>query len=70
MKSNEPSDRLPDLEWDVPTTPEDIRALRENQPTQGQDWWERFQQTVDQLPGVQEALRKRPTFEGCPPFEL
>jgi hypothetical protein len=70
MKSNAPSDPIPDLEWDVPTTPEDVRALRENRPTQGQDWWERFQQTVDQLPGVQEALRKRPTFEGCPPFEL
>ncbi len=70
MKSNAPSDPTPYLEWDVPTTPEDIQALRENRPTQGPDWWERFQQTVDQLPGVQEALRKRPTFKGCPPFEL
>ena len=58
------------FEWNVPTTPEDTRALREHRPRLGEDWLERLQEAVDQLPGVQEALRRRPTFEGCEPFEL
>jgi hypothetical protein len=70
MKSNEPSESLPYLEWDVPMTPEDVQALRDHRPTLSDDRWERLQQAVDQLPGVQDALRKRPTFAGYPPFEL
>ncbi|HEX4959369.1 MAG TPA: hypothetical protein VF173_00925 [Thermoanaerobaculia bacterium] len=69
MKSREPSDPF-DLPWNVPTTSEDIQALRENQPRLGENWWEQLQIAVDQLPGVEEALRKRPTFAGCAPFEL
>ena len=51
-------------------TPEDIQALRENRPRLGKNWWEQLQLAVDQFPGVEEALRKRPTFAGCEPFEL
>ena len=69
MKSSEPSNPF-DLPWDIPTTPEDIQALRENQPRLGENWLEQLQIAVDQLPGVEAALRKRPTFAGCEPFEL
>jgi hypothetical protein len=67
MSLDEPSGLL---DWDVPTTDEDVRALRENRPRLGEDRWERLQEAVDQLPGVQEALRRRRTFEGFEPFEL
>lgn len=69
MRSSEPSDPF-DLPWDVPTTPEDIQALRENRPRLGEDRWEQLQIAVDQFPGVEEARRKRPTFAGCEPFKL
>lgn len=69
MRSSEPFDPF-DLAWNIPTTQEDIQALRENQPRLGENWWEQLQIAVDQLPGVEEALRRRPTFDGCEPFEL
>ena len=69
MKSSEPSDPF-DLAWNVPTTPEDVQALSENRPGLEENWWEQLQVAVDQLPGVEETLRKRPTFAGCEPFEL
>ena len=65
----EPSDLL-DLEQDIPTTPEDIRALRENRPRPGPDWLEQLQKLVDQVPDAHEIRRRRKTFEGCQPFEL
>ncbi len=69
MSSSEPFDLL-DLERDIPTTPEDIRALRENRPRMPENWWDVLTLASEQLPGVQEALRRRKTFEGCEPFEL
>lgn len=69
MSSKEPSDHL-DLERDIPTTPEDIRALRENRPRFGPDWLEQLQKLVDQVPNAHEIRRRRKTFEGCEPFEL
>ncbi len=69
MRSSEPSDPF-DLSWNVPTTPEDVQALRENRPSLGENRWEQLQLAVDQLPGVEDALHKRPTFAGCEPFEL
>lgn len=69
MKSSEPFDLL-DLERDIPTTPEDIRALREHRPRMPENWWDVLTEASEQLPGVQEALRRRKTFEGWPPFEL
>jgi hypothetical protein len=69
MKSSDPFDLL-DLERDIPTTPEDIQALRTNRPRMPENWWDVLTEASEQLPGVQEALRRRKTFEGWPPFEL
>jgi hypothetical protein len=59
-----------DLEKDLPTTPEDVRALRENRPKAGANWFEQLQALSDQFPPSKEELKKRRTFEGCEPFEL
>lgn len=69
MKSPDSFDLL-DLERDIPTTPADIRALRENRPRMPDNWWDVLTEASQQLPGVQEALRRRKTFEGWEPFEL
>lgn len=69
MSSKEPSDLL-DFERDIPTTPEDIRALRENRPRSRPDWLEQLQELVDQVPNAHEIRRRRRTFEGFEPFEL
>ena len=70
MHSNDRSDFLFDIDRDIPTTPEDVVALRKNRPVRGENWLEDFHRLTQQLPGVQEALRRRKTFEGCEPFEL
>ncbi|HXU34223.1 MAG TPA: hypothetical protein VN851_26930 [Thermoanaerobaculia bacterium] len=70
MHSNDRSDFLFDIERDIPTTPEDVIALRKNRPVRGENWLEDLHRLTQQLPGVQEALRRRKTFEGCEPFEL
>lgn len=67
------SDKKPDLlslERDIPTTPEDIRALRENRPKVGEDWLNQLTRVSQQIPNLEEIIRKRRTFEGCEPFEL
>lgn len=69
MSSKKRSDLL-DLERDIPTTPEDIRALRENRPRFGPDWLEQLQELVDQVPNAHEIRSRRKTFEGAEPFEL
>ncbi len=61
---------LLDLEKDIPTTPEDIRALRENRPKVREDWLNQLTRVSQQIPNLQEIIRKRRTFEGCEPFEL
>jgi hypothetical protein len=66
MSSKEPSDLL-DLETGIPTTEEDIRFLRENRP--GPLTFEELQAIVDQIPNLQEILRRRPVPQG-EPFEL
>ena len=68
-KSSEPLDLLA-LERDIPTTPEDIRALRQHRPRMPESWWDVLTEASEQLPGLQEARRRRKTFEGCSPFEL
>lgn len=68
-KSSEPLDLL-DLERDIPTTPEDIQALRRHRPRMPESWWDVLTEASEQLPGLEEARRRRKTFEGCPPFEL
>ena len=69
MSSKEPSDLL-NLETGIPTTSEDIHALRENRPHVGEDWLAQVQNLADQFPASYEDLERRPTFEGCEPFEL
>jgi hypothetical protein len=63
---------LLDLEKDIPTTPEDIRALRENRPhlPPDYDWLTMLTRFSEQIPNLEEIIRKRRTFEGCEPFEL
>jgi len=68
-KSSEPLD-LAELERDIPTTPEDIRALRELRPRMPENWWDVLREASEQLPGLQEARLRRKTFEGYLPFEL
>lgn len=70
MSSNDRSEFLFDIERDIPTTPEDVIALRKHRPVRGENWLEDLHRMTQQLPGVEEALRRRPTFEGCEPFEL
>jgi len=70
MSSNDRSDWLLDIERDIPTTPEDVIALRRNRPQRGENWLEDLRRVTEQLPNIQEILRRRPTFEGCEPFEL
>ncbi len=70
MSLSDRSDFLFDIERDIPTTPEDVIALRKHRPVRGENWLEDLHRLTQQLPGVQEALRRRPTFEGCEPFEL
>ena len=69
MSLKEPSDLL-DLETGIPTMAEDVRALRESRPQAGDDWLDQLQSLADQFPASYEDLERRPTFEGCEPFEL
>ncbi len=69
MNSKRPFEQL-DLERDLPTTPEDVRALRENRPKGGADWLGQLQSLADQFPLSEEARRRKRTFAGCEPFEL
>lgn len=69
MSSSDDFDLL-NLERDIPTTPEDIRALRENRPRMPENWWDVLTRASEQLPGVEEARKRRKTFEGWEPFEL
>lgn len=69
MNSKKAPDLL-NLERDIPTTPEDIRALRENRPEPADDWLEQLTQLCMQVPNLEEVRRRRKTFAGCEPFEL
>ncbi|HWN42609.1 MAG TPA: hypothetical protein VNW71_10325 [Thermoanaerobaculia bacterium] len=69
MKSQKPSDLL-NFERDIPTTREDIRALKEHRPHAGEDWLHQLEELSQQFPISPEDLARRPTFEGCEPFEL
>ncbi len=61
---------LLNLDQDLPTTPEDVRALRENRPTLSEDWLGQLTRMSRQIPNAEEILQKRRTFEGFEPFEL
>ncbi|HKI03306.1 MAG TPA: hypothetical protein VKK31_15110 [Thermoanaerobaculia bacterium] len=58
------------LAKDLATTPEENRALRENRPQAGADWWDQLTRLYEQVPNVEELRRRRKTFAGCEPFEL
>ena len=68
MKSDKPSDWL-DLEQDLVTTPDDIRALREHRPRAGADWLEQIEALSPEklAPGI---APRRTTSAGYLPFEL
>ena len=68
MTSTKPD--LLNLERDIPTTPEDIRALRENRPKRSEDWLNQLTQVSRQIPNLEAVIRSRRTFEGFKPFEL
>ena len=67
--SSKKSDLL-NLERDIPTTPEDVQALRKNRPRTGEDWLDQLTRMYQQVHNVEELRRKRRTFEGYEPFEL
>ena len=67
--SSRKSDLL-NLERDIPTTPEDTRALWENRAKRGEDWLNQLTRVSQQIPNLEEVIRRRGTFEGCEPFEL
>ena len=69
MSSKEPP-KLLDFERDIPTTPEDVQALRENRPKPDPNWLDRLTEVVAQFPNAHEIRRRRRTFEGFEPFEL
>lgn len=68
MKSNGRSPDF-DLERDLPTTSEDVAALRRIPPESPADWLERLTELSDPalFPSVN---RERETSAGWPPFEL
>ena len=68
MRSKKPE--LLDIDQDILTTPEDVRALRENRPQIAEDWLDQLTRLSEQIPNLEEILRRRKTFEGCKPFEL
>lgn len=68
MRSDKPSDRL-DLEQDLVTTSDDIRALREHRPRAGADWLEQIEAlSVEKL--APDTPPRRTTSAGYLPFEL
>jgi len=66
------SKRVSDLfgDDDLPTTADDVRALREHRPRPGIHWLDELTVLAAQVPEVASNLRQRRTFAGLPPFEL
>jgi hypothetical protein len=55
---------------DLPTTREDIRALRELRPRGGSDWLADLTCLAATAPHGATDLRRRRTFAGLSPFEI
>lgn len=55
---------------DLPTTADDVHALREHRPRPGTDWLDELTALAAQAPQATANLRQRRTFVGLPPFEL
>jgi hypothetical protein len=69
MTSKGTSD-LPFCDGDLPTSRDDVRALREHRPKPGIDWLEELTSLARQVPQAATNLRRRRTFAGLAPFEL
>lgn len=68
MTSRRPSELLNDE--DLPTTRQDVEALRQRGPRAGSDWLEDLAALAAPAPHAARTLRERRTFAGLPPFEL
>jgi hypothetical protein len=71
MTSRRASDLFGDA--DLPTTADDVRAVREHRPRQPQsgiDWLQELTVLALQVPPAAAGLRQRHTFAGLAPFEL
>jgi hypothetical protein len=55
---------------DLPTTADDVLALRRHRPRAGSDWLADLARLAEQMPGAAADLSRRRTFAGLPPFEL
>lgn len=55
---------------DLPTTADDVLALRRLRPRAGSDWLGELGTLAEQMPGAAADLGRRRTFAGLPPFEL
>jgi hypothetical protein len=55
---------------DLPTTGDDVEALRAQRPHANSDWLEDLATLAAQVPQAAWTLRQRRTFAGLPPFEL
>ena len=55
---------------DLPTTDEDVQALRQHRPSASGDWLAELTSLAAQVPNGMAVLRQRRTFAGLPPFEL
>ena len=67
------SKRVSDLllgDHDLPTTGEDLVALRQHRPHAGSDWLNDLTRLAAQVPPASSLLVQRRTFAGLPPFEL
>jgi hypothetical protein len=69
MKSSGPSPDL-DLTRDLPTTADDVAALRQLRPEAPVDWLERLTALSDPALFPPAPRRDRSTSAGLPPFEL
>ena len=69
MTSKSTSDP-PFCDGDLPTSRDDVRALRENRPNPATDWLDELTHLARQMPQAAANLRRRRTFAGLAPFEL
>ena len=67
--TNDPDAGLLDLEHDLPTSEEDVRALRRVRHLPSTDLLQHPERLVTPF-APPDALRSRPTFAGSEPFEL
>lgn len=69
MSLKPPFDLL-DFDSAIPTTAEDVLALRRRPSTTPENWLEQLQQLADQFPASYEELKKRSLHVGFEPFKL